>query len=82
MKTAEEILSDIYEAEKGDDLQLLITLNPSVERIKAAINQARKEALDEAAELAYIKVHEAHKELKDPAIHVQNSILNLKNEVK
>jgi L-cysteine desulfidase len=54
MRTAEEILREIYNENDSqeDNLQLAITLNPSLERIIKAINEARIEAIKECAEAA------------------------------
>ncbi len=62
MRTAEEILLEIFNPSPQDyqtwreDLQLTITLNPSLEFIEQAINQARKEAIEECAEKAEIEL--------------------------
>lgn len=53
MPTAEEILKKIYEMEGDEqDLQIEITLNPSLSMIKKAINQAMMESIKEAAGIA------------------------------
>ena len=60
--TAEEILLDIFNPYPNDDsptwredLQLAITLNPSLELIEKAINEARIEAIKECADKLLFK---------------------------
>jgi len=61
MRTAEEMLITLFKPTYQDcttiseDLQLAITLNPSLDLIKKAINQARIDAIKECAEKAKIK---------------------------
>ena len=58
MRTAEEILLDVFNPASMDcqtyreDLQLAITLNPTLGLIEKSINQAREEAINECAENA------------------------------
>jgi|CXWK01.1.fsa_nt_gi hypothetical protein len=55
MRTAIEILAEIYECTTdGEDLQMEITLNPAIKILEKAINEARKEAINECAEKATI----------------------------
>lgn len=54
MRTAEEILREIYQVEEDGYLQLEITLNPDFLILREAINRARKEAIEECAERAQI----------------------------
>ncbi len=85
MRSAEAILIEVFDPSGEDcqtcreDLQLAVTLNPSLELVEQAINEARREAIKEAAEVAESLPggnHEAYGPVN------KQSILDLLNHIK
>lgn len=67
MKSDEEILMNLFNAEDEEDLQMSITLNPQLKLFIAAMDEARREAVAEKdrviAELN-LALNEAEKKIK------------------
>lgn len=82
MRTAEEYLIDEFEPDSQDcqtrreDLRITIVLNPSLEKFEAAINEARKQLIEEIANRTYIADDNFN-----PVI-TKEEILNIINELK
>ena len=82
MRTAIEILADLYECTTdGEDLQMEITLNPAINILEKAINEARIEAIKECAKRATTTLDKGHIYIESAYVNTQ-SILQLINEVK
>lgn len=82
----EEILTDVFEPTGQDcttprqDLQLAITLNPSLDKIKSAMKEAIKQSLDLASENAHLSY--APEAYADPWRVNKESIINIINLIE
>ena len=86
MRTAEEFLMNEFDPQIEDcrtfqeDLRIVLILNPSLEKIVTAINEARKEAIEECAERAATKLEKFGKDVI--TVIDKQSILSLIDEIK